>query len=499
MSRLVRNIGYNLTGQLVLLVLGLTSARYIYAELGKDVLGIIYFTLMVNAIVVAVLELGITTTTVKEIAARHETDAPYVRRLIRTGSAMYWLGYVLAAVVVFAAAPSFVDRWIEVEHLARTQAILLVRLLGCSTLLVLPATFYVSVFRGVQRMGVTNTVDVAVTVTQQAVTIAIISLTRDVIWVALWIAIVAVLRLGILAMLVARLYGAGTLVPRIDREIVRANKSFALPMLVVTLLGMVHTQADKFLISWLLPVGSIGVYGLVFGTIARGGLLTSAVAQGAFPALSELAKGDRAPLLEKYHRLHDLLSYGLVPVYAGFAFAARPMFAAVFGDAMAVDLVLPASLLALGYYLNGTLTIPYFLCLSSNRPDIAARQNVAALFTTLPVTVVLTWQLGIPGAAASWVWYQLFAYVFSMPRVCREVIDIPPARWFAHVGIILGTVAATYGLAAVVLAVLGAHSTPALVVAYLVATAAFLVASTRTMRPDSRTAAREVVRRALRR
>jgi O-antigen/teichoic acid export membrane protein len=494
-SRLVRNIGYNVVGQLLLIVLGFVSARYVFAQLGKDVLGILYFAVMLNTIVVAVLELGITTTTVKEVSANQHKDPAYVRRIVRSGAFFYWLGYALAGLALLVAAPWFVRHWITLETVSPDLAVDLLRILGASTLLALPQTFYVSVLRGVQRMGIPNTIDVGFTAIQQAGIIAIISATGDVILVAWWIALVAVVKLLALATVVAKLFDWGALVPGLDLEIMRRNRTFAVHMLAISALAMIHIQTDKVVISALLPVSSIGIYGLLYGTLGRGNFLTSAVAQGAFPALSELVhSGDREQLIHLYHRLHDLVCYGLVPVFALLAFVTYPVFSVVLEPALAATLVLPAAVLATGFYLNGTLTIPYYVCLAMNRPDIGSRQNFVALFTTLPMTLLLTWQFGFAGAAGGWVWYQLFAYAYSMPRVCRECLGILPWQWFRHILVTLLCAACSFGVAAAIVSLVAPRSTAALLVAYSVGLVVYSIATWVTMAADSRAALTRILR-----
>lgn len=496
MSRLVRNIGYNVIGQLTLLALGFVSARYIFSHLGSDVLGIIYFAFLVNTVVIAVLELGVTTTTIKEVSANHLVDPAYVRRIVRAGALVYWAGYALAASAVVVAAPWLVENWIELETVSSETAIDLLRILGAAALLSLPQAFYVSVLRGLQRMGIPNSIDVMTSVCQQVGIIVLISMECDVHVIAWWIAGVYALRITIYLLVTAKLFDWGAVLPKLDLEVIQRNRSFAGRMVAVSALAMIHMQADKLLISTLLPVSSIGVYGLLYSTVARGSILTASVAQGAFPALAELAnRGDREQLLRYYQRLHDLLCYGLVPLFALLAFATFPLFQNVLDAETAADLVVPSALLGLGYYLNGTLTIPYYVCLAMNRADIAARQNFVALFTTLPVTLVLTWRFGFAGAAGSWVWYQLFAYAFSMRRVCRECLHIAPRQWFGQILRVLAIIAGTYGVAATLIAVAAPRSTIGLFTAYLGATLVFAICSWWSLTPDSRAAAAGLLKR----
>ncbi len=493
MSRLARNIVYNLSGQLTLLVLAIVSAKYIAGHLGKDVLGIIYFSVMMNALISAFLQAGISATTVKEIAA-HENDIAYVTKIVRSGAFFYWIAYALVAVAIVVLTPWFVHHWITLETLSPDIAIQVLRILGASTVLLVPMAFYVSVFRGLQRVGIPNLIEVGSTALQQAGIVAIIAISHDVILVAWWMAATYALRLALCMLITAKAFGWGALVPRLDGDVVRRNRSFILHMTAVSVLATIHMQADKFVISTLLPVAGIGVYGLLYSTVARGGVVTGAISQGAFPTLSELVVGgDRDKLLQKYDRLQNLLAFGLAPLYAAITFATLPLFSLVLDPVTASDLVLPAGLLAFGFYLNGLLNMPYYFSLASNRPDITVRLNFLALFTTLPVTVLLTWQLGFTGAAASWVWYHLFAYAYVVPRISKECMGRPPAGWFLHTGRVLAMVAGTYGVAGLAVwiarpAILGTA------VAYAVATLVFAAISWSAIGEDSRAAVREMKR-----
>ncbi len=487
MTRLARNIIYNLAGQLALLVLGLVSAKYIFTRLGSDVLGLIYFAIMINTLALAILQLGITATTIKEVAA-NEHDTAYVIRLVRSGTLFYWIAYVVAAIAILALTPWFVHSWIHLETTPPETAIRMLRILGIFALLAVPQAFYVSVFRGIQRMGVPNLIDVVTSAINQAGIVLIIWVSGDAELVVWWIGGISALRIVLWLAMIASAFGWRSLLPRWDASVIRKTRRFTLQMLALSLLATVQTQSDKFVIATMLPVGAFGVYALMYGTIARGSLLTSAVAQSAFPALSEfVAKGDRVALVEKYHRLQDLLCYGLVPLYALLAFGAFPLFTAVLGAPIAAALVVPSVLLAVGYYMNGMLNVPYYMALSTDRPDIVLRLNVLALFITLPVTVGLTWWLGFAGAAASWVWYHVFAFAYVIPKICRACIGIEPRAWFHHGFRVLAFAAITYGAAGLGIWLALAPSLLVLAIGYALATLAFGILSWRAIAVDSRT------------
>jgi O-antigen/teichoic acid export membrane protein len=90
MSRLSRNILWNLAGQAVLLGLGVLAVRFVFRQLGADAFGLILFAQTAGYVLIGVFDLGIAATNVREVAAHFSTDRAYVVDLLRTGALMYW-------------------------------------------------------------------------------------------------------------------------------------------------------------------------------------------------------------------------------------------------------------------------------------------------------------------------------------------------------------------------------------------------------------------------
>ena len=65
MSRLSKNVIYNVAGQGIVLLLSLIAVRFIFRRLGDDVFGVIYFNIAMTALLVGALELGLSSTTVR--------------------------------------------------------------------------------------------------------------------------------------------------------------------------------------------------------------------------------------------------------------------------------------------------------------------------------------------------------------------------------------------------------------------------------------------------
>jgi O-antigen/teichoic acid export membrane protein len=478
MSRLSKNIIYNLLGQVMLLLLGFVAVKCIFGRLGKDALGIIYFTGMMNAVLCAVLEMGICSTTVREVSAHLESEPNYIRNLIRTFSLFYWGAYAILGVTIFFLAPVLVEKWINLKTMDSATAIYVLRILGIASLVALPKSFYVSLFRGLQRMEFNNFIDVAASGFQQFGTILILALGGNLFYVVYWFA--ACYGLGIFTYLAvsSRFFPLRALIPGYSSGVVKRNLGFASRMMSISIMATIHMQADKLIISKLLPIAAFGYYGVAYGNVTKGTLVTGAVSQAAYPSFSAMFKaGDRAGLMSQYRKLQDLLCFGVVPIFGAIPFALLPLFSYILNEEAARLLLLPTTLLCVGFYMNGTLNVPHVFSLAVGKPEIAACQNFYALFVVLPVTVFLIYFFGLTGAGLSWVFYHIFAYSYGVPRVCRECLEIPVRMWYFHVLKIFTLAALTYGVAWLALGVIGNHSILLLTTAYVGASIVFLTGS----------------------
>ncbi|HEY4844489.1 MAG TPA: oligosaccharide flippase family protein [Candidatus Dormibacteraeota bacterium] len=492
-SRLARNIAYNLAGQGLLLALALVAVRLLYRGLGADAFGIILFAQTINAVLVAVFELGIASTVVREVAAHFDDDAPYVRDLLQTFGLIYWIAYAGLALTIFLLAPVLATHWINLHTVDAGTATTVFRILGFSSLLAVPRSLYAAIFRGRQRLGWKNVIDVGVNVLQQAGMIVILQLGGSLFRVAGWMAGTYALWLLVYLAGAGRLVAWGAIVPGYVAGAVQRTLGFSLRMVWIAALTMIHTQADKLVVSKLLPVSSLGFYSFSASIVGRASLVTNAIGEAAYPSLADLhQRRAAAELQHQYHALQDLVTYATLPVFAGIVFVATPLFTYVFDIGVARALLLPTALLCLGSFMNGTLTIPYIYSLAAGRPEIAAWQNVWALALVLPWTVVLTLSFGLNGAAAAWVLYHVFAYVYGVPRLCR-VIGMTVSAWSRQLGRVALLGLLTYGTAWL-LAGRSEAALPALTAGFVIASVAFAGLGYRLIGPELRTAVRRRIR-----
>jgi O-antigen/teichoic acid export membrane protein len=487
MSRLFKNVAYNVAGQGIVLALGFVGVKFIFGRLGPDAFGIIYFNLVLTGVLTSALELGVLSTTVREVSAHYETERSYVDRLIRTASIFYWgLGLVLMLAVIIAA-PVLVEKWVNLKTLNPVTATTMLRFLSVTTLIMLPRALYSSLFQGRQRMELNNGIDVASSAVQQLGTIAILARGGDAYAVVEWIAFSAILSTLTYITIVGRLFGWHVLVPGYFGGVVSRNFRFTAHLSVLSLLNMILIQFDKVVVSKLLPIASVGYYSFASTLVVRISFAASAIAKAALPSFSKLHElGDSRSLLTQYRKLQDLICYGMVPLFAAAVFGAVPLYTYLFNMQVARLLLLPTSLLCLGFFMSATVSIPYTFSVALGRPDIASRSNFVALFVVIPVTTASIYLFGLVGAATSWVVYHLFLYAYMIPRICRQCLVVGSWSWYAHIAKVMVLAAVTYGSLWILVVGPNASSVWTAIVGYAGASAAFTAITFLLIGPDLR-------------
>jgi len=476
MTRLSKNIVYNLLGQGLLLALSLVAVKLVFSRLGPDTLGILYFSITLGIALYAILEMGVSTTVVREVSTHLEDESGYLRDLIRTATLLYWGAYALLATSVYLAAPTVVGWWLTLSTLDTDTATRMVRVLGTGTLLLLPSSLYASLLRGTQRMEFNNGLDVARAGAQQLGIIIILAFGGGSLAIAYWFSVSFVLALIGYFLATARFFPLGALMPGYSSTVVLQNVRYSISVAAVSVLSTVHLQADKLIISKLYSVGAFGFYGLAFSVVARLTVFTRAVSQAALPTMSSLFRiGEHDDLLRQYRKLQDVVCFLAVPTLAAVAFAAEPLFAYLLDGKTARMLLIPVALLCIGTYMNSTLSMPYIVSLATGRPDIPARLNFHALFVTLPATAILVYFLGFPGAGLSWILYHLFSYVYAVPRICSQCLKIPTREWFWHTFKVSVLAFLTYGVTWLVIWHTGTDSIPMLAALYADASVVYAI------------------------
>lgn len=478
MSRLFKNIIYNFSGRVIILVFGFFSVGYIFHELGEEVYGIMSFVFALDVVLLSSLNKGVSSTTIREISGNIEYDKKYVRSFVQTWSMICWAAYLLFVVVVYFLAPVLVKNWINIKTIDSETAVFMVRILGWSTLLNLPSSFYMSILNGMQRMEFPNLIKTLAGIFQRIGIIIILSKITSVSLVIYWIAFINVSTVLAGFIFSRRLLPIRSLLPIFSAEVLKKNIKFGLQMSLISIFSILQKQADKITISKLLPIGALGYYSFAFNNVANGMMISQAISRAAYPDLCDKYKNNsHEDLVKQFNKLQDFICYINVPVFLLIIFIAQPLFTYVFSAEVFTSLELPIAFLCFCFYMNGTLNLPYRLLLAVGRPEIAAKHVLYTFFITIPLTVLFVYFWGLNGAAIGLGSYFMIGYIYIVPKIFRECLRAPTYNFFIHLGKILFFTTITYGIGLTIIKGYRHTNLSHIVLVYLSATIIYFVIS----------------------
>ena len=475
MSKLSKNIIYNTVGQGSLLIFSFIAVKYIFKQLGEDTLGIIYFTAMLNALLSSLAQMGISTTTVREISSHYRVEKEYIYNLIRTLSLFYWSFYFIIGILIYYYSPIIVDKWINLKTIDKETAVFMVKILGIASIIALPKSLYISLFRGIERMEFNNAIEVITTGIQQLGVIILLSFKATLYQVVYWYAACYYARILIYILFVVQFFSIKALIPGFSLSVIKRNLDFSVKMILSSIISRIYVHADRIIISKLLPISTLGYYSIAYNSCVKGRALAWNISVAAFPNLSSIQRRENhIILISQYRKLQDLICYGMIPIYGFIIFIFLPVFSYILTKEIAQSLLLPVVLLCLGFYMQNTGNIPHYFSLAVGKPEISLRLNLYVLIINLPLTFILIFYFGLTGAALSVISSRIISYSYGVPRICKECLKITPREWYAHVLRVFILSTLTYGIAWIVTLINGKFTFLALLTSYIVSTLAFL-------------------------
>ena len=400
-GRVVLNTLAQAGGKLLLALSAIAAVRLTADYLGLERFGELAIVLAFAPILVIVSDLGITTVMSRELAKTPE-------RADELGARFLWLRLVGAAAVFVLFLP-------VVPFLPYTPEVkvgLVVAAAGAS--FTVTGTFPAAFFQVNLRLEYVALLDALSAV----LTVALLSAA-----VALYLGFYALVSVWPLLALVTSL-ASFTLSRRFWRIGVRKGWASARPLLrdalpigLVTVLGLLHFKVDSVMLSLLKPPADVGTYTVAYRFLEQALVLPTLFMAAVFPILTR-ALHERSRTSEDLIRrsFHFLLLLALPLAVAAFALA-RPLVHLVAGEDFD-EAVLPLRilLLALVFAFVNVLFASILLALDRRRELVAA--SLGGLALNVGLNVYFIGRYSYLGAAATTVFSELagFVLVFLLAR-----------------------------------------------------------------------------------
>jgi O-antigen/teichoic acid export membrane protein len=200
---------------------------------------------------------------------------------------------------------------------------------------------------------------------------------------------------------------------------------------VSALIGAFVTQADKIVLTRLLPLEQYGYYTLAGAAAGMLWAFILPVNQALYPRLARLhAAGDEAALESVYHRSCQAIAVIMLPAAIVVAlFSYELIFVWTGSHSTAANTHVLVSLLVAGTAVNGILSMPALLQSAAGWPGLMAVMNAVIAVVIVPAIYALVHYFGAAGAAIAWLLLNVISLVVTVPIMHRRLLRGQLQKW----------------------------------------------------------------------
>ncbi len=393
-KKLVTNTFFNLLGRCWSFVLTLLLTPYILSHLSVRDFGTwVLLSIFISSF--NLLDLGLGSSFVKYISQyyTHE-DYNRINRVLFSGLVFYGLfGVVLVSVGLALERPLF-----QVFHISAASDVYFLVLLSCAVYNI--AAMFLSVFKGIQRMDKSNSIEIKLSFLNAIGTVLFLEGG----WGMLGLAVNALI--NVLCALFFTWWTVQRMIPRIsvgwnfDGKLLREMFGYGTKMQVSRLGGLVCFQVDKLIISRVLGIASVSFYEVSSRLTSFMRAVPLVMISALIPATSELgARNDRARILQTYLLASKYVAMVTVAMVAFLVLEARSVLTFWLGQGFE-DSVILVQILAIGYGVNVLGGAASQTGAGVGRPEFDMRSTVLLAVLNPILSMLLVRRFGAAGAAA---------------------------------------------------------------------------------------------------
>jgi O-antigen/teichoic acid export membrane protein len=433
-SKVIANSVANFLGSAWSALISLIFIPVYIGYLGIEAYGLIGLSVTITTIL-SLADFGLAAAVTREMARDWGSDYSIAegRRVLTVVSRLYFaLAMILGALVV-ALAPYVATEWVNPARLSGGVVTGALRAVGVVAGLQLLSVFFSAALMGLQRQVLTNAIAMIGTGVHALGAVLILEFYRaDIVVFFYWQALTTAATAAVLALAVNSIVPRAPETKAPSRPVLRRLMPFALGMSGISLLSIVLTQTDKFVLSALLSLEEFGYYSLAALVALSLRRLFGPLFAAVYPRLIEFVRrGEAEQLARLYHLASQAMAVVVLPASLALVLYAREVVYVWTGDlATAERTQTMIALLVAGTALTGLTQTPYALQLAHGWTRLALKVNVVSAGVFVPAVYVLGGRYGGEGAALAWLGLNLVYFFIQVPLMHRRILAAEQASWY---------------------------------------------------------------------
>lgn len=323
LSQVKKNTLANFAGNIWIAIIALISIPVYTHFMGIEAYGLVgFFTAMQGTL--AVLDMGLTTTVSLEIAklSVHPDKTQEVKNMARTLEIIYWIEAVALGILVVVLAPFISSKWLNSVNLSAETVRYSIMIMGLAITVQWPFSFYSGGLMGLQQQVKLNLINIIAATLRSVGAILVLWLVSPTINAFfIWQIVVSIFQTLVTALVLRHNLPGGTGKSLFEIKKLREVWRFSATIGGSTVLAVILSQMDKFILSKILTLEMFGYYTLAVVISTSLSRLISPLVIALFPRFTELITlGDMVKLKQTYHTGCQAMSVIIIPISLFLAF-----------------------------------------------------------------------------------------------------------------------------------------------------------------------------------
>lgn len=432
------NIIANYASQLYTSALAIVLVPLYVHYMGVEAYGLVGFYAMLQGWFL-VLDMGVSATLSRE-AARFNAgavDALSLRRLVRAFEGIFLVVGLCGALALASSAPALANHWLRIEHLDVGEVDRVIRLMAVIVALRWICGLYRGIITGLERIVWLSGFNILVATLRFLLVVPYLAYVGAT--PTHFFSYQLVVACFESLVLIAKAY---RLFPRVEThgwirwglQPLRGVVGFTLSVALTSAVWVIVMQADKLLLSGMIPLGEYALY--TMAVLAAGGvtLLSGPVTGAVLPRLTRLhAEGDENSLRSLYRMATQIVGVIVVPVVLVLAFFPVQVITAWTGQPdIAIRAAPVLTLYAIGNGILAFASFSYLIQVARGNLALHLIGNLIFVLIFVPLLLFAVQRFGMVGAGWAWLLANLLPFIAWLPLVHRRFLKGIHLRWLTQ-------------------------------------------------------------------
>lgn len=431
-----KSVVANYLGRAWISFLGFVFLPYYVSVLGPEAFGLVGIFALLQSWT-ALLDVGMTPTLTRATSRLRsgQSSIEETRNLLRSFETVVFFLCCTVSIAIYAGADWLGNNWLRSETLSVSVIAQSIAIMGFLVSVQFAHGIYQGCYFGLQRQIEFNLLTAIMSTLRHVGAFFVLAfLSQSIVSFFLWQVFVSVLSLCLTGGILYALLPSSSTRGKFSFHAIQGVWRFAASISAIGFLAILLTQADKIILSKMLPLKDFGYYSL--SASLAGALLMIAVplSQAVLPRLIELvSKGDTLGFVKVYHQGAQLMSALMAPWALLIVLYAAEIVFLWSGDlGLAGNTRYLIQALVLGTFLNCLMWIPYQGMVANDWTSLSLVANVVAVILLFPSIIVVTLYFGAIGAAWIWVTLNVGYLTVTIHFLHKRILIEEKFRWYIN-------------------------------------------------------------------